>query len=88
MSREYWVRTEFDGRRISLNVHQSASDKLAVDLLVFLFRDWVLFLEERKSVWEIVSNQSKGAGGRGEICELVSRKLFKCSYKHWAVRTL
>ena len=28
MIREYWVSTEFDGRRISLNVHQSASDKL------------------------------------------------------------
>ena len=29
MSREY-VSTEFDCRRISVNVHQSASDKLAV----------------------------------------------------------
>ena len=36
MSKNY-VSIEFDFRRISVIVHRSASDKIAVDLLVFLF---------------------------------------------------
>ena len=52
MNREY-VSTEFNCRRISVIVHRSASDKLAVDSLVLLVCG--LSLKERKIVWEIVS---------------------------------
>ena len=55
MSCREYVRTEFNCRRISVIVHLSASDELAVDSLYSLFVDWVLYPQrERKSVWQIV----------------------------------
>ena len=55
MSTEY-VRTEFNCQRISVIFHSSASDKLAIDLLILLV--CVVFPQrERKSVWQIVSNK-------------------------------
>ena len=52
MSREY-VSTEFDGRRISVNVHQSASDNLAVVHSSCLFgAESYSGQRERKSVWQ------------------------------------
>ena len=65
------VSTDFDCRRISVIVHSSASDKLAVESFTRL--DCLglsrIAIKER----EIVSFQSK-------ICELVSGKLSKCLY--------
>ena len=47
MSREL-VSTEFDCRRISVIVHRSAIDKLAVDWLVLLVWGWVFFRSKRE----------------------------------------
>ena len=75
MSREY-VSTEFDCWRISVNVHQSASDKLAVVHSSCLFgAESYSGQRERKSVWQGFQYKSK-------ICELVSGKLSKCLYIH------
>ena len=60
MSKEY-VSREFDSRRISVIVHRSASDKLAVESFTLL-----ACLGPRKSVWQ---------GFQSKICELVSGKL-------------
>ena len=69
MSREY-VSTEFDCRRISVIVHRSASDKLAVFHSSCLFgADSYSGQRERKSVRQ---------GFQSKICELVSGKLSKC----------
>ena len=67
MSREY-VSSEFDCWRISVIVHRSANDKLAVDSLVLLVCG--LSLIPSKGEKECLANcfQSK-------ICELVSGKL-------------
>ena len=68
------VSTEFDCRRISVIVHRSASDKVAVVHSSCLFGAESYFGQrERKSVWQHF--QSK-------ICELVSGKLSKCLYIH------
>ena len=57
-----YVSTEFNCRRISVIVHGSASDKLAVDSLVLhVFGFSPIPQRERNSVWQIVSNQ--------KICE-------------------
>ena len=69
MSREK-VSTEFDCRRISVIVHRSASDKLAVVHSSCLFgTESYSGQRERKSVWK---------GLQSKICELVSGKLSKC----------
>ena len=68
--------TEFDCRRISVNVHQSASDKLAVVHLSCLFgAESYSGQREGKSVWQ-------GFQYKSEICELVSGKLSKCLNIH------
>ena len=75
MSREK-VSTEFDCRRISVIVHRSASDKLAVVHSSCLFgAESYSGQRERKSVWQGFQYKSK-------ICELVSGKLSKCLYIH------
>ena len=75
MSREY-VSTEFDCRRISVIVHRSASDKLAVVHSSCLFgAESYSGQRERKSVWQGFQYKSK-------ICELVSGKLSKYLYIH------
>ena len=60
MSREY-VSTEFDGRRISVNVHQSASDKLAVVLFTRLacLGLSLIPVKERERVSGKVSNMNQ-----------------------------
>ena len=69
MSREL-VSTEFECRRISVIVHRSAGDKLAVVHSSCLFgTDSYSGQRERKSVWQ---------GFQSKICELVSGKLSKC----------
>ena len=66
MSREY-VSTEFDCRRISVIVHRSASDKLAVVHSSCLFgAESYCGQRERKSAWQ---------GFQTKNCELVSGKL-------------
>ena len=47
-------RKEFDGRRISVIVHRSASDKLAVASFTRLacFGPSLIQVKERKSVWQ------------------------------------
>ena len=76
MSREY-VSTEFDCRRISVIVHRSASDKLAVVHSSCLFRaESYCGQRERKSVWQ---------GFQTKFCELVSGKL--SIYIHTHLRT-
>ena len=74
MSREY-VSTEFKFRPISLIVHRSAGDKLAVDSLVLLVCGLSLIPLKREK--ERLANcvQSKN-------CKLVSDKLSKCLYTH------
>ena len=73
MSREL-VSTEFDGRRISVIVHRSASNKLAVVHSSCLFgAESYSGQRERKSVWQ---------GFQSKICELASGKLSKCLYTH------
>ena len=73
MSREY-VSAEFDGRQISVIVHRSASDKLAVVHSSCLLGDESYSGQgERKSVWQ---------GFQLKICELVSGNLSKCLYIH------
>ena len=63
-------------RRISVNVHQSASDKLAAVHSSCLFGAKPYYGQrERKSVWQGFKYKSK-------ICELVSGKLSKCLYIH------
>ena len=71
------VSTKFDCGRISVIVHRSASNKLAVDLLVLLVWNWVLFLQREMTKSVCLANyfQSK-------ICELVSGKFSKCLYIH------
>ena len=70
------VSTEFDCRRISVIVHQSASVKLAVVHSPCLFgAESYSGQRERKRVWQGFQYKSK-------ICELVSGKLSKCSYIH------
>ena len=58
MSRES-VSTEFDGRRISVIVHRSASDKLTVESFTFLacLGQSVIPVKERARVSGKVSNQ-------------------------------
>ena len=74
MSRED-VSTEFNCRQISVIVHRSASDKLAVDSLVLLVCGPSLIPQRvRKSVWQIVFNQ------RFVNDKLVSGKLSKYLY--------
>ena len=73
MSREL-VSTEFDCRRISVIVHRSATDKLAVVHSSCLFgAESHSGQRERKSVWQ---------GFQSKICELLSGKLSKCLYIH------
>ena len=73
MSREE-VSTELDCRRISVIVHRSASDKLAVVHSSCLFgAESYSGQRERKSVWQ---------GFQSSICEFVSGKLSKCLYIH------
>ena len=68
------VSTEFDYRRISVIVHRSASQKLAVVHSSCLFRaDSYPGQRERKSVRQ---------GFQWKICELVSGKLSKCLHVH------
>ena len=68
------VSTEFDCRRISVIVHRSASEKLAVVHSSCLFgAESYSGQRERKSVWQ---------GFQSKICELVSGKLSKCLYIH------
>ena len=68
------VSTEFDCRRISVIVHRSASEKLAVVHSSCLFgAESYSGQIERKSVWQ---------GFQSKICELVSGKLSKCLYIH------
>ena len=75
MGREY-VSTELNCRRISVIVHRSASDELAVVHSSCLFRaESYSGQRERKSVWQGFQYKSK-------ICELVSGKLSKCLYIH------
>ena len=70
------VSTEFDCGRISVIVHHSASDKLAVAHSSCLFgAESYSGQRERKSVWQGFQYKSK-------ICELVSGKLSKCLYIH------
>ena len=59
MSRE--VSTEFDGRRISLIVHRSASDKRAVESFTLLacLGPSLIPVKERKRVSGKVSNQTR-----------------------------
>ena len=68
MSREL-VSTEFDDRRISVIVHRSVSDKLAVESFTRLacLGPSLIPVKERERVSGKVSNQSR-------ICELVSGK--------------
>ena len=66
MSMEY-ASIEFNSRRISVIVHRSASDKLAVDSLVLLVCGLSLPPRERKCF-------------QAKICELVAGKLSKCLY--------
>ena len=76
VSREY-VSTECNCRRISVIVHRSASDELAVDSLVLLVCGLSLIPQrERKSVGQIVSIH------RFVNDKLVSGKLSKCLYVH------
>ena len=59
MSREY-ISTEFDGRRISVIVHRSASDKLAVESFTRLawFGPSLIPVKEREKKSQLkVSNQ-------------------------------
>ena len=64
------VSTEFDCRQISVIVHRSASDKLAVVHSSCLFgAESYSGQRERKSVWQ---------GFQSKICKLVSGKLSKC----------
>ena len=73
MSRKY-VSTEFDGRRISVIIHHSASDKLAVVHSSCLFgAESNSGQRERKSVWQ---------GFQSKICELVYGKLSKLDSIH------
>ena len=78
MSREK-VSTEFDSRRISVIVHRSASDKLAVVHSSCLFgaagAESYSGQRERKSVWQ-------GFQYKSNICELGSGKLSKCLCIH------
>ena len=68
MSREY-VRAEFDGRQISVIVHRSASDKLAVESFTRLAcLGPSLYSGQRK-------RQSVCQGFQSNICELVSGTL-------------
>ena len=69
MSREY-VSTEFDCRQISVIVHRSAGDKLAV------FHSSCLFGADSYSGQR--ERQSVRQGFQSKICELVSGKLSKC----------
>ena len=68
MGREY-VSAEFDGRQISVIVHRSANDKLAVESFTRLacFGPSLIPLKERERVF--------GAGSQSKIWELVSGKL-------------
>ena len=58
MGRQY-VSTEFDGRRISVIVHRSASDKLAVEsfILFACLGPSLIPVKERERVSGKVSNQ-------------------------------
>ena len=79
MSREL-VSTEFDCRRISVIIHRSASENLAVVHSSCLFgAESYSGQRERKSVWQ---------GFQRKICELVSGKLSKYLYIHTVIRTL
>ena len=72
MSRKY-VSTKFDRRRISVIVHRSPSDKLAVESFARLACFGTSLhsgQRERKSVW-----QGSAEGFQSKICELVSGKL-------------
>ena len=66
--------TEFDCRRISLIVHRSASDKLAVDSLVLLSLWSESFIPPKREK-ECLANCFES-----KICQLVSGKLFKLMY--------
>ena len=75
MSREK-ISTEFDCRRISVIIHHSASDRLAVVHSSCLFgAESYSGQRERMSVWQGFQYKSK-------ICELVSGKRSKCLYIH------
>ena len=79
VSREF-VGTEFDCRHISVIVHRSASDKLAVVHSSCLFgAESYSGQRESKSVWQ---------GFQSKISELVSGKLSKCLYIYTVIRTL
>ena len=81
MRREY-VSTEFNCRRISVIVHRSASDKLAVYSLVLLVFGFSIIPQRvRTSVWQIVSNQ------RFVNDKLASGNLSKCLYIHSRILT-
>ena len=69
MSRE--VSTEFDGRRISLIVHRSASDKRTVESFTLLacLGPSLIPVKERERVKSVLQ------GFQSKICELVSGKL-------------
>ena len=69
MSREY-VCKEFDCRRISVIVHRSGGDKLAIIHSSCLFGA-ESYSGQRESVWQ---------GFQSNICELVSGKLSECLY--------
>ena len=73
MSREYGS-TEFDCRQISVIVHCSASDKLAmVHSSCSFVAESYSGQRERKSVWQ---------GFQSKICKLISDKLSKCLRIH------
>ena len=81
MRREH-VSTVFNCRRISVIVHRSASDKVAVDSLVLLVFGFSLIRQrERNSVWQIVSDQ------KFVNDKLVSGNLSNCLYIHSRTRT-
>ena len=68
------IYTELDCRRISVIVHRSARDKLAVvDSSCLFGAESYSSQRERKSAWQ---------GFKSKICELVSGKLSKCLYIH------
>ena len=74
VSREY-VCKEFDCRRISVIVHRSGGDKLAIVHSSCLFgAESYSGQRERKSVSQ---------GFQSKICELVSGKLSKCLYSYF-----
>ena len=77
MSREY-VSTEYNCRRISVIVHRSVSDKLAVDSLVLHACLWTQSQRER----EVVDHLPQIPGNS---CWDVNSKRFFWFVRHWKI---